>query len=80
MSVLWQGAKSKNFKRFEKLCCDLFNVIRKNANLFINMMSLVSTQHNKHNTPQINSLRNTTAASNSRKQQPQLNSMRYYTT
>ena len=36
-----EGAKSKNFKRFEKLCCDLFNVLRKNANLFINMMSLV---------------------------------------
>ena len=36
-----EGAKSKNFKRFESLCCDLFNVIRKNANLFINMMSLV---------------------------------------
>ena len=36
-----EGAKSKNFERFQSLCCDLFNVIRKNANLFINMMSLV---------------------------------------
>ena len=69
MSVLWQGAKSKNFKRFEKLCCDLFNVIRKNANLFINMMSLVSTQHNKHNnkpTASATQQPQATAASNSR--------------
>ena len=36
-----EGKRSKNFKRFEAICCDLFNVCRKNANLFINMMSLV---------------------------------------
>lgn len=43
-----EGAKSDNFQRFESLCCDLFNVIRKNANLFINMMSLVSLHYSTH--------------------------------
>lgn len=36
-----QGKKSPNFAIFQQLCCDLFNVLRKDANLFINLISIM---------------------------------------
>ena len=36
-----EGKRSENFKRFEKMCGDCFNITRNNANLFINMLSLM---------------------------------------
>jgi hypothetical protein len=31
----------ENFARFERLCCDCYNIVRQNAHLFINLLSLM---------------------------------------
>lgn len=36
-----EGKKSQNFKRFEELCCECFNVLRQHANLFLNMLNIM---------------------------------------
>jgi phosphatidylinositol kinase/protein kinase (PI-3 family) len=33
--------KSPNFQRFEKLCCNAYNILRKHAHLFISLFSLM---------------------------------------
>eukprot|EP00300_Choanocystis_sp_HF-7_P016753 c19524_g1_i1.p2 GENE.c19524_g1_i1~~c19524_g1_i1.p2 ORF type:complete len:161 (+),score=54.28 c19524_g1_i1:49-483(+) len=35
------GIKGDNFKRFVELCCTAFLILRKNANLFINMFAMM---------------------------------------
>lgn len=35
------GKGSPNFQRFEHLCCTAYNIVRKHANLFINLFELV---------------------------------------
>lgn len=35
------GSKSKHFARFERYCSIAYNILRKNANLIINMMALM---------------------------------------
>jgi hypothetical protein len=36
------GIGDERFKRFEQLCAQAFNVLRKEADLFINLFALVS--------------------------------------
>jgi hypothetical protein len=36
------GIGNERFKRFEQLCAQAFNVLRKEADLFINLFALVS--------------------------------------
>ena len=35
------GKDSENFKRFVELCCKAYNIIRKNADLFMNLFQLM---------------------------------------
>ena len=37
------GVGSERFKRFEQLCAQAFNILRKEADLFINLFALVSS-------------------------------------
>jgi len=42
--VINGGDKStQRFQQFVDLCCRAFNILRKNANLFLNLFSLVSS-------------------------------------
>ena len=36
-----EGKKSPKWEEFNKLCCTLFNVLRKHSNLFINLISIM---------------------------------------
>eukprot|EP01094_Clydonella_sp_ATCC50884_P017221 TRINITY_DN2958_c0_g2_i1.p1 TRINITY_DN2958_c0_g2~~TRINITY_DN2958_c0_g2_i1.p1 ORF type:complete len:1042 (-),score=355.45 TRINITY_DN2958_c0_g2_i1:555-3641(-) len=35
------GKKGENFKRFAELCCDAYNILRKHANVFINLFAMM---------------------------------------
>ena len=38
------GKKGENFKRFIDLCCEGYNILRKHANVFINLFAMVRWQ------------------------------------
>lgn len=35
------GARSEGYQKFKELCCTAYNILRKNANLIINMFMLM---------------------------------------
>lgn len=35
------GEKGRDFEKFTKTCCRAFNILRKNANVFLNLFILV---------------------------------------
>lgn len=41
MAFVMGGEKSENFQRFIDLCCKAYNILRKNANIFLNLFAMV---------------------------------------
>jgi phosphatidylinositol kinase/protein kinase (PI-3 family) len=45
-------SKVENFERFEQLCCDCYNVLRRQANLFVNLWALMVPAELEHVRPE----------------------------
>jgi phosphatidylinositol kinase/protein kinase (PI-3 family) len=41
MAFVMGGEKSENFQRFIDLCCKAYNILRKNANIFLNLFAMM---------------------------------------
>lgn len=47
------GVGDERFRRFEQLCAQAFNVLRKEADLFINLFALVSRYEGQEANPHL---------------------------
>jgi phosphatidylinositol kinase/protein kinase (PI-3 family) len=43
MAYVMGGTNTETFQFFEELCCKAYNIVRKNAQIFINLFAMAST-------------------------------------